>query len=279
MKGMVCKVLIADPAYGYFASRSSDFTAISAPNCALTIFAYSIFIYYDFLGYNFMALGASAMFGVKLPSNFNSPYLKRNIIEFWNSWHMTLSFWLRDYVFNPLGQALLRRKFFRERGLLTSTICYLFTFTLCGAWHGATAGFIAWGIYHGVMQSSYKIMQSLEKKAGLNQRAGYQDFFAKTGFAITFVFVSFGWIFFMFDSPAESLAFAGRLSAFSVPFDPKGLSAIARPLFLAIFLFYEDRRVNKNRFEDAAAKFAMAVIALNCILSLSNARAFLYGGF
>lgn len=279
LKGAVCKVLIADPAFGYFAARSAETATLSAGNCALSIFAYSIYIYYDFLGYNLMAIGVSSAFGVGLPRNFDSPYLKRNIVEFWNSWHMTLSFWLRDYIFNPLGQALLRKKFFRDRGLLASAICYIATFALCGAWHGATAGFVAWGLYHGIMLTSYKAVQSFEKKTGLSKNPSYMAFFEKTGFAITFAFVSAGWVFFMFPEPGRSFAFLGRLFAFSAPFDPKGLASIARPMALAAFLFYDGRRKDKGTFEDAAAKFVLAGVSLNCLLSLSNARAFLYGGF
>lgn len=279
LKGMVYKILIADQAFEYFSICRVLLGQLPALNCLTAIFAYSIFIYYDFLGYNYMAIGVSRIFGVELPANFNSPYLKKNIIEFWNSWHITLSFWLRDYIFNPAGQFLLRKKFFRERSILTSAICYLVTFTLCGAWHGVSTNYILWGVYHGSLIVCYKIICSVEKKAGIAGNPYYISFFKNSGFIFTYLFVSAGWVFFMFDSAQVSFNFIAKLFSARFSFMPGGVSSLIRAVLVAGFFFYDERRKSKTNFEEIGVQFIMAVIALKCVLSLSSARAFLYGGF
>jgi alginate O-acetyltransferase complex protein AlgI len=114
---------------------------LTAPVAWIGIGCYGLQIYYDFSGYSDMAIGLARMFGFTFPENFNYPYLSRSITEFWKRWHITLSTWLRDYLFFPLGVRGGRGRLYRN---------VLIVFTLCGLWHGASWHFVVWGIFQGV---------------------------------------------------------------------------------------------------------------------------------
>lgn len=141
--GLAQKVLIADPlaviADAAFALPHQDLTMLSAWLGAL---AYSFQLFFDFWGYSQMAIGLAMMIGFKFPINFNYPYISSTIQEFWRRWHMTLSFWFRDYVYIPLGG-----------GRVAPWRVYLnlmLVFALTGLWHGASYTFIVWGLWHGM---------------------------------------------------------------------------------------------------------------------------------
>jgi alginate O-acetyltransferase complex protein AlgI len=103
--------------------------------------AYTFQLYFDFSGYSDMAIGISLMFGIFLPLNFNSPYKAKNIIDFWRRWHMTLSQFVRDYLYIPLGG--------NRRGIVLRYVNLIITMALGGLWHGAAWTFVAWGVLHG----------------------------------------------------------------------------------------------------------------------------------
>jgi alginate O-acetyltransferase complex protein AlgI len=130
----------------------------------LILMGYSMQIYLDFSGYTDMALGIGRLIGIQLPPNFDKPYLKRNLIEFWNAWHITLSHWLRDYIFTPLGRVFFSIGPLRRSPLAIASLCYIITFAVCGIWHGLEATFLLWGIYHGVGLSCCKFYGELTRK-------------------------------------------------------------------------------------------------------------------
>lgn len=136
---------------------------------------YTIQIYCDFAGYSFIATGCSKLFGISLMQNFVTPYFAENITDFWRRWHVSLSSWLRDYIYIPLGGS--------RKGLFRKCLNTMIVFLLCGMWHGAGFSFIAWGFLHGF----YSIIDTLLKKRNI-----------KLPFSrlITFLAVSFAWIFF-----------------------------------------------------------------------------------
>jgi alginate O-acetyltransferase complex protein AlgI len=153
--GLVKKVVIAD----WFAPRVDHLFATSAHLHLLSGWAaglgYSIQLYFDFSGYSDMAVGLAFLLGFQFPQNFDSPYKSRNISEFWRKWHMSLSFWLRDYLFIPLGGS---------RGTRLQTLRNLaITMFLGGLWHGAAWTFVIWGLLHGV----YLIVHNVLRGAGL----------------------------------------------------------------------------------------------------------------
>ncbi|WP_235048821.1 MBOAT family O-acyltransferase [Methylomonas sp. MK1] len=188
--GLFKKVCIADTVSGYSsvmfaeASAGGEITLVSAWAGAL---AYSVQLYFDFSGYSDMAIGLSRIFGVTLPLNFNSPYKSKNIIEFWRRWHMTLSRFLRDYLYIPLGGSR-NGSFARYRNLLV-------TMLLGGLWHGAGWTFVIWGGLHGTYLIINHCWQALQIKLGLNlsERGRIAAF---TGWLITFVAVVIAWVFF-----------------------------------------------------------------------------------
>jgi len=171
---------------------------------AAGVLAYSLQIFCDFSGYSDMAIGAARAVGVDLPRNFNLPYFSADIAEFWRRWHITLSNWLRDFVFLPLAYVGSRwvdaLGIARRRGeLLNYGIVSLVTMLLAGAWHGSGAGFLVWGGAHGLALAAHRVWQG----GGLRKRR-LPAWLAR---ALTFTFVSLAWVPFR----AANLSDAGRV--------------------------------------------------------------------
>lgn len=187
--GLAKKVLFADPlsepvarVFGA-AARGEAIGLVDAWAGAL---AYTFQLYYDFSGYTDMALGLGHMFGIRLPANFLSPYKSRSISEFWRRWHITLSNFLRDHLYIPLGG---------NRGSSARTARnLLLTMTLGGLWHGAGWTFVLWGVMHG----AYLVVQRLWQASGA-RLPGWGAWLA------TFLAVVFGWVMFRADSLPAAL--------------------------------------------------------------------------
>ena len=148
LMGLVKKVAIADRMALFADPVFADPTRYSQEATWLAVLAYALQIYCDFSGYTDMALGTAHMLGYKLALNFNMPYLATNVSEFWQRWHISLSSWLRDYLFIPLGGSRGKGNPRWRRWLTSRNL--LITMTLGGLWHGASWTFVAWGILHGV---------------------------------------------------------------------------------------------------------------------------------
>ncbi|MBQ9021189.1 MAG: D-alanyl-lipoteichoic acid biosynthesis protein DltB [Eggerthellaceae bacterium] len=151
-------------------------------------FFYGLYLFFDFAGYSLMAIGLGSVFGVRVPRNFNAPFISLDIKDFWNRWHMSLSFWLRDFVFMRLTRALLKRKVFASR---VNTACagYLANMTIMGFWHGITPDYIIYGIYHGLLLSACELFQ---KKSKLYAAHKDEPWFKLCSWAITMIAVFFG---------------------------------------------------------------------------------------
>ena len=148
--GLVKKLVVADVlGAGLVDPVFADPSAYTSAECAVAAVAYSFELYFDFSGYSDMALGAAALFGFKLPENFARPYLARNLFEFWNRWHMSLSTWLRDYLYRPLGGSRVSR----PRVLFNLMVVMV----LGGLWHGADWRFAVWGGVHGVLLCAVRV--------------------------------------------------------------------------------------------------------------------------
>ena len=157
--GLLKKVIISAP-LAYVADHvfNNPAETISWPVAWLGAISYTLQIYYDFSGYTDMAIGLGRMMGFELSENFNFPYISRSIGEFWKRWHMTLSTWLRDYLFLPIAYTTSRKlKHERYYGVRVDQLIYVYatliTFLICGFWHGAAWNFVVWGLLHGVMLS------------------------------------------------------------------------------------------------------------------------------
>lgn|GEM_PF-1675749 len=200
--GLGKKLVLADT----LALTGAELAYVSGPVHAWTIvLAYTFRIYFDFSAYSDLAIGFSRLLGIAVPENFAYPYLAVNIREFWNRWHMTLSSWVRDYLFVPTGRILFGT-ILRPWPALIATISYLVTFLAVGAWHGLTGAFLAWGAYHGLLLSAHHVIRA-KIPPSISDHAWYRSRLASVLSAgVTFALVAVGWVFFMTD-----LATARRL--------------------------------------------------------------------
>lgn len=149
------------------------------------IYGYALQIYCDFSGYSDMAIGLALLLGFRFPMNFNSPYKSDSVTEFWHRWHISLSTWLRDYLYISLGG--------NRKGKIRTYINLILTMLLGGLWHGASWNFVVWGGLHGVALAVHKFIRSILRREKNYQSRGIKKFFAVI---ITFHFVCFCWIFF-----------------------------------------------------------------------------------
>lgn len=162
------------------------------------VLAYSFHILFDFSAYSDLAIGFARLLGIRVPENFNYPYLAVNIREFWNRWHITLSHWVRDYVFVPSSRALFGTPL-RPHPMAIAACSYLLTFLVVGLWHGVTVAFVVWGLYHGTLLALHHIIQ-VRLPVAVAASAWYRSSFGDAlGCAITFFFVTVGWVPFMID--------------------------------------------------------------------------------
>lgn len=205
--GLFKKVIIADTCAIYADTGYQLVHAAHVPSLALAwtaILAYSFQIYYDFSGYSDMAVGLARLFGIKFPANFNSPYLSLGMIEFWRRWHITLSRFLRDYLYFPLGGG--------RRGRFRRYLNLMIVMLLGGFWHGANWTFVLWGALHGAMLAA----NHMWRERAISRAAVFQTPIAKAGFVgLTFVAVSLAWIPFRSASLHDSWIMLS--SAFPVP--------------------------------------------------------------
>ena len=191
--GLAKKLFIADVLALTVAERPEVRTAAHG---WIVLMAFTFQIYFDFSAYTDVAIGFSRMLGIALPENFNRPYLAPNIREFWNRWHMTLSAWVRDYIFLPAGRELFRTRL-RAMPIAIAAISYLVTFLAVGAWHGLTAAFLVWGLYHGVLLAAYHAIRA-KTPVRIAAHPLYRSRLATAcGVVVTFLLVAIGWVPFM----------------------------------------------------------------------------------
>ena len=179
----------------------------------LFLYAYAFRIYFDFSGYTDIAIGLGRLMGIRLPENFAAPYLKPNLTQFWNSWHITLTQWFRGYFFNPLTRAMRSAK--RPMPTwLAILIAQLSTMLLIGLWHGITAGFVAWGLWHGAglfLHNRWSDFMRARVPAWMQTPTG-QALSSALGIFITFNYVAIGWLFFTLSTPSVAWRAILRLS-------------------------------------------------------------------
>jgi D-alanyl-lipoteichoic acid acyltransferase DltB (MBOAT superfamily) len=203
--GLAKKMLIADYlsthiVNGVFASPQS----FSSWETLWGIAAYSVQIYCDFSAYSDIAIGISLLLGIELPENFNAPYTARTIQDFWRRWHITLSSWLRDYLYIPLGG--------NRKGRGRTYVNLLVTFLLAGLWHGAGWTFVFWGGMHGVGLALERARADTRHARGLPEPGATARARALQRLAV-FVFVSVAWVFFRAESIGGAFAILWRLVA------------------------------------------------------------------
>ena len=196
--GLAKKVLIANTLATIFPldqiNLSGDLTLWSGPQALISILAYSFQIYFDFSGYSDMAIGLGSMLGFKFPENFKQPYRAVSITDFWRRWHITLSSWMRDYLYIPLGGNRVSSNYRLYSNLI-------FVFAISGFWHGASWNFLIWGLFHG----TFLILDRLFLIDWLKKL----PVFAARIF--TFTVVLLGWVFFAIEDFSVALDFISTM--------------------------------------------------------------------
>lgn len=260
----------------------------------LATVSYSLQLYFDFSGYSDMAVGLSYLFGLKIPDNFNAPYQATSIIDFWRRWHISLSQFLKNYVYIPLGG---------NRGLPTHHYRNLgLTMILGGFWHGASWTFIMWGVYHGALLSINHLYRSRFKKEkpvviSIHHKTSVL-YKSKRMFTIlfTFIFVALGWVLFRCANFSHALNIYKSLFGFSANISNKVSLSFEHStqwqillLGLAIVFFLPDTLVLREKFFTAIESgrqkgvvrtaIACALLAVISILCFSRVQYFLYSGF
>lgn len=190
--GMFLKVVLADRLGMYVDTVYGDWSLQTGVTCAVASVAYSLQIYADFAGYSLMAIGVGHILGFDFANNFNRPYFSVSVTDFWHRWHISLSSWLRDYVYIPLGGSRCSKK--------RNYVNIMITFLVSGIWHGANWTFIVWGLIHG-------LFQVIEKILGLNKRESKNCVEKAIRILVTFFVVNLVWIFFRMPSLSESVDF------------------------------------------------------------------------
>ncbi len=210
--GVFKKFVIADSlALGLSLNTTIADQITSAPLFALFLYGYALRLFFDFSGYSDIAIGIGILFGIRLPENFNRPYLKTNLTAFWQSWHATFSAWARAYVFSPLSRAMIKRKW---NAILNVLIAQLATMIVIGMWHGITWNFLLWGIWHGFGLFVHKQWSDRTRAwyRGLADKPAQKRAWTAFAWFVTFHYVVIGWLWFVLplDQTARILTGGAR---------------------------------------------------------------------
>jgi alginate O-acetyltransferase complex protein AlgI len=262
--GLIKKVVIADT-FAIFSNNGYGHIAdLTTTTAWITSLAYTFQIYFDFSGYTDMAIGASKLLNIDLPINFNSPYKSLSIQEFWRRWHITLSNFLRDYIYIPLGGNRTSEVKI-HRNLVT-------TFVLGGIWHGAGWNFVLWGLLHGVALTIQRLFGKL--KVTLPKALCW---------FITFNYINITWVFFRAKSVKDALHIMTKMFSFvsASMFNPLLGVMLVMALFL-VTLTPNSRQISDMQIADKL--FFIPVISLFILIAIismeiSDSHAFIYFQF
>ena len=210
--GLFKKFVLAD-SLALVALNATNVGQVHAGGWAwVMIYAYALQIFFDFSGYTDIAIGLGRLLGIRLPENFNAPYLKVNLTTFWNNWHMTLTQWFRIYYFNPLTRSIRRAR----PNLAPNLVLLLMqtsTMVLIGLWHGVSWNFLIWGLWHGLGmfgQSRYSEWAG-QRWGDWESRPVVRRLVSAAGWLLTFHYVALGWVWFALPEPGLALRFFSTL--------------------------------------------------------------------
>ncbi len=277
--GLFKKVIVADTFGVAVEAGFAEAMTLNTAEAWFVAVGYTLQLYFDFSGYCDVATGVGLMFNIKIPLNFNSPYKAMNIREFWQRWHMTLSRFLTQYIYFPLGGS--------RKGQVRTCVNLMIVFLASGLWHGAGWLFLLWGLMHGAASVLYRIFKKQ-----------YDALHPALQWLLTFGFVVVAWVFFRATSMADAMAIVKSMfmmdfgplresitSAFALPggFHP-GYNALYMMVWYALSLFaclglrntYEKTMDFKPTLANAALT---VVLILYVTLSLSRVSVFLYFNF
>ena len=246
----------------------------------LGVVAYAFQIYFDFSGYSDMAIGLGRMMGIEFLENFNRPYISRSITEFWRRWHISLSNWMREYLYIPLGG--------NRKGVARTYFNLWLVFLISGFWHGAAWNFVAWGAFHGF----FLCVDKLFKGTRVSRAPAW------VGIPVTFVLVLFSWVLFRAETLGQAVAYMGRMldvagGASGVPaafeFGLRHQAMLGAALVLCFGPAVKARTFDFMRLEpaqatvgQAVARYAVAMVLLAwsaAVLATSSFNPFIYFRF
>jgi len=264
--GLIKKVLIGDRLASLVQPLLSSPEHMTITTAWLALIGFTLQIYFDFSGYSDMAIGLGRLFGIELPQNFNSPYKAKNPSDFWKRWHITLSQWLRDYLYISLGG--------NRCNAIRRNINIMLTMVIGGLWHGANWTFAMWGFYHGMILVLFHLF---EKPWSLMPVVIQR--------IITFILIMIGWLFFKASSWIEASNWLAHLVDFS-SFSEFSFSEVeSKLIFLSLFcIFVTQFFPNASSIRNLAnlhplQKFTLGVVAFFAVLMLNYSSRFLYFQF
>ena len=201
--GFFLKVFVADRIAIFTDYVLGNVAVFNSLTVWLAVLGYTIQLYCDFAGYSMMAIGAAKAIGYEVPENFDFPYLSKNIADFWKRWHITLSNWIRDYVYISLGG--------NRKGQVRTYLNLLLAMSLCGLWHGAAWTFVFWGLFHGLALALHRGWMAWRGRRETQTDNGSSSFSRFLGRIATLLTVVVGWVFFRADGFNNALFILGKM--------------------------------------------------------------------
>ena len=280
--GLIKKAVISDYISLNFVDRIFDDPALySGFECLMGIYGYALQIYCDFSGYSDMAIGIALLLGFRFPKNFDAPYKSATITEFWRRWHISLSSWLRDYLYISLGG--------NRKGRVRTYVNLLLTMLLGGLWHGAAVRFILWGALHGVALALHKMWMAVVPWAKINGK-DMNIVLRVVGIVLTFNLVCFGWLLFRAeDMQTVHVMLYQIFNNFNpaiIPQVVEGYKAVFALIVLGYAMHFLPEKIDidiRNRVVNASFWWQVALMALTiwCVMQIksSDIQPFIYFQF
>lgn len=187
--GLLYKIVLSTYVYQMLLALNNTGTVVYSIKY---MYLYTLYLFFDFAGYSLMAVGSSNILGIQTPMNFNKPFLSVDIKEFWTRWHITLSTWLRDFVFSRVLMQVIRKKWFKNR-LHNATYAYMVNMLVMGFWHGLSVSYIVYGFYHGVLMAGFEVYQ---KKSNFYKKNKNKNWYKLLSWFVTMNLVMVGFFIF-----------------------------------------------------------------------------------
>lgn len=187
--GLLYKVVLSTYVYQMLLALNNTGTVVYSIKY---MYLYTLYLFFDFAGYSLMAVGSSNILGIQTPMNFNKPFLSVDIKDFWTRWHITLSTWLRDFVFSRVLMQVIRKKWFKNR-LHNATYAYMVNMLVMGFWHGLSVSYIVYGFYHGVLMAGFEVYQ---KKSNFYKKNKSKNWYKLLSWFVTMHLVMVGFFIF-----------------------------------------------------------------------------------